>query len=145
MKTIVNSVIKALCLFGVGGSTYIGIETIWRLLRGSHPTHWSMFVLGGIVFVLIGGINEHIAWEVPFALQVTLGTLIVVLCEFVAGCILNLWLGLGIWDYSEIPMNLLGQICLPFGIAWVPLSAAAIVIDDYLRYWLFDEEKPRYY
>ena len=43
-----------------------------------------------------------------------------------------------------MPFNLLGQICLPFAVAWLALAAVAIVLDDYLRYWLFGEEKPRY-
>lgn len=54
------------------------------------------------------------------------------------------WLGLGIWDYSNMPFNILGQICLPFSLLWVVLSACAIVIDDYERYWFFGEEKPYY-
>lgn len=64
--------------------------------------------------------------------------------EFITGLVVNIWLGLGVWDYSNMPFNLLGQICLPFAFAWVALSAIAIVLDDYLRYWIFGEEKPRY-
>ena len=64
--------------------------------------------------------------------------------EFCAGVILNLWLKLDIWDYSRIPFNLYGQICLPYAAVWFVLSAAAIVADDYLRYWLYGEEKPSY-
>lgn len=65
--------------------------------------------------------------------------------ELVTGLILNCWLGLGIWDYSDMPCNLWGQICLPYTLLWVPTSLVAIVLDDYLRWWLFDEEKPHYH
>ena len=61
-----------------------------------------------------------------------------------AGVIVNIWLKLGVWDYSGLPLNILGQVCLPFYFAWVGLSVVAIVFDDYLRYWFFGEEKPHY-
>ena len=88
---------------------------IEMLWRGhSHP---SMFILGGLCFVSIGLIND---------------------------VIVNIWLKLGVWDYSGLPLNILGQVCLPFYFAWVGLSVVAIVFDDYLRYWFFGEEKPHY-
>ena len=49
--------------------------------------------------------------------------------ELVTGMILNVWLGLGIWDYSGMPFNYKGQICLPFSILWIFVSIAAIVLD----------------
>ena len=139
-----KKVIKPAALFCVGGSIYITIEVLWRAFRGSDPTHWTMFILGGLCFLAIGAINEYFSWETPFATQTIVGTSIVLLLEFIFGCILNLWLGLGIWDYSDTPFNILGQVCLPFAVAWLFLVAVAIVLDDYLRYWLFKEEKPKY-
>lgn len=135
---------KHICLFIIGGLIYITIEAVWRKIMGSSPTHWTMFVLGGIAFLLIGEINEHLPWDMPLWLQSLIGTAIVLVLEFIFGCVLNLWLGLHIWDYSNMPFNILGQICLPFAIAWYFLTAFAIVADDYLRYWLFGEEKPHY-
>ena len=60
------------------------------------------------------------------------------------GLQLNVWLGLGVWDYSGMPLNYKGQICLPFSILWIFVSIAAVVLDDWLRYWLFGEEHPHY-
>lgn len=136
--------VKPFVLFCIGGTVYIVIEIVWRKIMGSHPTHWSMFVLGGLAFLVIGGINEHFPWEMPFWMQTAIGTASVLVLEFVFGCVLNLWLGLNVWDYSHTPFNILGQVCLPFAFAWVILVAVAIALDDYLRYWLFGEEKPRY-
>ena len=96
------------------------------------------------VLLLSGLINEILSMDTPIWLQAIIGSCIVTTGEFISGCILNLWLGLGIWDYSNMPFNLLGQICLPFSLLWVILSACAIVIDDYERYWFFGEEKPYY-
>jgi uncharacterized membrane protein len=78
------------------------------------------------------------------ALQGAIGAAIITALEFVAGVVLNVWLGLGIWDYSAMPFNVLGQICLPFTLAWVPLAVVAVVVDDWLRHFLFGEDKPHY-
>lgn len=139
-----NKAVKTLSLFTIGGLTYITIEVVWRYMMNSHPTHWTMFFLGGLAFVLIGGINEYFPWTMPFWLQDIIGTAIVLLAEFLFGCVLNIWLGLNVWDYSDMPLNILGQVCLPFAFAWMFLVAFAIVMDDYLRYWLFGEDKPSY-
>lgn len=74
----------------------------------------------------------------------TIGSAIVTGAELVTGMILNVWLGLGVWDYSGMPFNYKGQICLPFSILWIFVSIAAVVLDDWLRYWLFGEEHPHY-
>lgn len=136
---------KPIILFLIGGSIYISIEVIYRCIMNRPDTHWSMFVLGGLAFILIGAINEYIAWEIPFWIQDFIGTAIVLLLEFIFGCVLNLWLDIGVWDYSNMPLNILGQVCLPFALIWCALVVIAIVLDDYLRYWMFGEEKPTYY
>lgn len=135
---------KTCLLFIIGGTIYTTIETIWRYFKGTLPTHWSMFILGGVCFLFIGAINEYLPWDMPLTLQALIGTVFVLAAEFVSGCVLNLWLKLNVWDYSNMPFNLLGQICLPFALAWYVLSIVAIILDDYLRYWIFNEEEPRY-
>ena len=59
--------------------------------------------------------------------------------EFLTGLVVNRALGLGVWDYSKQPHNLMGQICLPFAACWVGLVGAAVVLDDVLRWALFGE------
>ena len=131
--------LKLLVLAVIGGAIYVGIE---MLLRGhSHP---SMFILGGLCFVSIGLINELFPWELGIVWQALIGGTMVTCLEFITGVIVNIWLKLGVWDYSGLPLNILGQVCLPFYFAWGGLSVVAIVFDDYLRYWFFGEEKPHY-
>ena len=103
-----------------------------------------MFLLGGICFLFAGFQNEYIEWEYPLWKQILRVDIFIVVAEFLVGCIVNLWLGWDVWDYSDIPLNLLGQICLLFAFLWIPISAIAIIFDDYVRYWFFEEEKPRY-
>lgn len=130
---------KEIILWLIGGLLYMGIELMWR-----GYSHWTMFVLGGICFVLLGRINEVIPWDMPLWMQVLIGTAIITAMEFITGCIVNLWLGWKVWDYSNVPFNVIGQICLPYILLWIPISLAGIVSDDYLRHWLFKEEKPHY-
>lgn len=130
---------KPLILFGIGGLVYTMIELTWR-----RYTHWTMFLLGGICFLYAGVQNEYIEWEYPLWKQILRVDIFVVLAEFISGCIINLWLKWGVWDYSDMPFNLLGQICPTYALLWIPVCAVAIVFDDYLRFWLFGEEMPRY-
>ena len=130
--------LRPLILFEIGGLLYVLIELT---VRGR--THWSMFIVGGLAFFLIGFINEKYK-KMPLAKQMLIGALVITTLEFTCGCIVNLWLGWHVWDYSNMPFNIIGQICLPFTVAWYILSLLAIVLDDHLRYWIFGEEKPRY-
>jgi uncharacterized membrane protein len=115
------------------------IELIWR-----GYSYWSMFIVGGIVFLLVGQINEYSTYDMPLLKQCALSTIIITTVEFVAGCILNLWLKWDIWDYSHLQYNILGQICFPFMVAWFFVSVISVVLDDVLRWLLFGEEKPQY-
>lgn len=128
-----------LVIFATGGVLYVLLELLWR-----GYSHWTMFIVGGLCFVLIGRINEFYTFEMPLISQMMIGAFIVSLVEFVSGCIINLWLGWNVWDYSEMPLNILGQICLPYMGLWFVLSAPAIILDDFLLYWWFGEEKPHY-
>lgn len=103
-----------------------------------------MLLVGGLAFVLIGLINEVLDWDTPLVLQMAIAAVIVTGVELLAGLVLNVWLGLGIWDYTGLPGNVLGQICIPFAAAWFALSLPAIVLDDWLRWRLFDEDRPHY-
>lgn len=131
--------LKYFFLFSFGGIIYVIIELLWR-----GYSHWSMFILGGLCFVLLGLINKKYNWDTPLVIQMLLGAFIITILEFIAGCILNLYLNLNVWDYSDMPLNILGQICLPYMILWFLLSPVCIIVDDYMRYLFFDEEKPRY-
>lgn len=130
--------IKYSILLMVGGTAYYGIEIAARGF-----SHWTMFLVGGICFVLVGIINE-ITPKTPLLQQMVLSAAVITAIEFVSGCILNIWLGLNIWDYSDEIGNILGQICVKHSIYWFLLASIGIVVDDYIRYFLFGEEKPKY-
>jgi len=134
-----RQVYKYFMLLAIGGLLYNLLEMAWR-----GWTHWTMFALGGICFICLGAINEGIPWETPLWWQVAIGACVITAFEFLTGCVVNLWLGWGVWDYSGMPGNILGQICPQFIILWLPVALIGIILDDWLRYWLFAEERPHY-
>lgn len=131
--------LKPLILFCIGGFSYFFIEILWR-----GYSHWTMIIVGGICFLLIGSINEVFEWDMPLTHQMFYSSLMITLVELVSGVLLNGLFKLNVWDYSDMKFNFMGQICLLYSVLWFFLSAIAILLDDYLRYWLFDEEKPHY-
>lgn len=104
-----------------------------------------MFIVGGGLGILVGLINNLFNMDTDFILQCLVGMLIVLIIECIVGYEFNIVRHLMIWDYSKVPLNFVGgQICVPFALCWFLLSGVCIILDDYLRYWLFKEEKPYY-
>lgn len=58
---------KSLALFCMGGGLYVLIEL---LARGR--SHWTMALLGGACFLLIGAINERVPWKLGLLWQMPL-------------------------------------------------------------------------
>lgn len=126
--------IKTATLFTVGGLLYGMIELAWR----GH-THISMFLVGGLCFVLIGALDE-VKKPMSVLAQLPVAAIIVTAIEFASGVIINLVMRLDVWDYSNMPLNVLGQVCLPYSAMWLGLAFPAIIIEDSLRVMLFGEK-----
>lgn len=91
MKNRCKELFKLFILFVIGGLSYFTIELLWR-----GYSHWTMAVVGGFCFVLIGGLNEYLPWEMKIWKQAIIGSIMVTSVEFIAGVILNLYLKLEI-------------------------------------------------
>ncbi len=128
-----------LFLWGIGGMFYYAFELLFRGF-----SHWTMFVLGGVCMVFFAFQGRASRFREPLWKQVLRCTLFVTSCEFITGIIVNKWLQLGVWDYSNQPFQLFGQICLPFAIIFSGLCALGILLSGYLLYKFFSEEKPQY-
>ena len=137
MKTVIRKIIEYIIIFMAGAITYLLIEICWR-----GYTHWTMGILGGIVIVLVGLINEVTKKDLPLIIQAPMASIIITLVEYWAGYILNIQLGMNIWDYSDLPLNVDGQVCLYFSLLWMVLGIVASILDDLIRWRLFGEEKP---
>lgn len=127
LNKLYNQVKNNFLLFTIFGLSYLLIEILWR-----GYTHWTMFFVGGICGFLIGLINEKNK-KMPLIKQCFISTVIVTVIEFISGCIINLWLGWGVWNYSMLPFNILGQVCLLYSLLWFVLAIIVIKFDDWIR------------
>lgn len=115
-------------VFGItAGGIYLLIELAWR-----GRTHWTMLPLAAVIFVCAGILDER-EHPPPFWTQVIIGAAIATGLELAAGLILNVWLGLGVWDYSHMPGNLWGQICPQFTLAWAALMVVSIKLENIMH------------
>ena len=126
-------------LWMVGGTIYYSFEILFRGF-----SHWTMFVLGGICMMFFAFQGRASNWQESLWKQVLRCSLFVTACEFITGMIVNKFLHWQVWDYSDQPFHLFGQICLPFAIIFAGLSACGILLSGYLLHWFFKEESPRY-
>lgn len=107
-------------LFLMGGITYGFIEILWR-----RRTHISMVITGGLCFLLLYHIFKKLK-NLTLMTKCIIGSALITTLEFLCGCVVNLWLKLDVWDYSNLRFNLLGQICVLYSVLWgfltVPIS-----------------------
>lgn len=134
IRSVMLFILKYFILFAIFGSLYVILEMLFR-----GYSNISMFILGGLCGVIIGGLNNWYSWELPVIYQMAISSVIITTLEYITGYIVNIKLGWEVWDYSDLPLNLNGQICLWFSLLWFFLSLIAILLDDWLRYILFNE------
>ena len=118
-------------IFIFGAIGYGSIEVLWR----GH-THWHMLLLGGICLYLIYLISTRMKeklWK-----KLIMCAAVVSALEFVVGCIVNIQLGWKVWDYSNMPHNLFGQICPTFSIMWLLLSLPCIYLSKMIFHFIFE-------
>lgn len=114
-----------LLIYALGGLLYGGIELLWR-----GWTHWSMVLCGGLCFCLMYLIS---ALDMGILKKCVLSAAGICTVEFFTGCLVNLGLGWQVWDYSQLPYNLLGQICPQFFLLWLALSVPGLALCSLLR------------
>ena len=130
---------KILAIWFILGTFYFTLEGIWRIPKGGYA-NIVMLPIGGLCGICVGSINQIPKfYNMKVIYQSILGALIVTFIEFISGLVLNCYLGLGIWDYSNLPFNILGQICLLFSLIWLSIMPLCIWLEDKIRYVLWNE------
>jgi len=81
--------------------------------------------------LLIHLVNKRMQ-EKGFILRCIAGSVIITFMEFSVGCIVNLLLGWDVWDYSSLPFNIMGQVCLLYSVMWFFISIPAIFLSTLL-------------
>ena len=116
---------RQIAIFLLGGTGYVGLEYLWR-----GRSHISMFVAGGICFLLLGRLTETKP-RLPWAVRCLLGAGIITVVELAAGLIANR--DYRVWDYRQLPMNFQGQVCLVYSLLWIPVSFGAMLLYRLIR------------
>ena len=75
--------------------------------------------------MFFGGISEKFK-KTGIFIKGLIGSTFITAVEFVFGVIFNIILKKNVWDYSKMPMNIIGQICMPYSCLWVLLSLVCI-------------------
>lgn len=137
--------VLSMLLWTWGGTIYFLLEVLYKTVSG-HPERisWTMLLLAILLSVPLERFGAELPWEMPLVLQAAICTVAITVTELLAGLILNVWLGLGVWDYSHLPLNLWGQICLQFALIWWGLCLVFIPVFDWLRYAVEGGDRPRY-
>lgn len=139
---------KIFSVFWLIGILYVFMEVAYTSITAGelrlvgHSSLWMMLV-GGCLGVILDNLNE-IKWlrKLDYRLRVFIGGTSIIALEFISGCILNLWLGFDIWDYSKSFGNLLGQIDVMHSMYWYGITPFGFWVGDVIRHYMFDEEKP---
>lgn len=118
---VIEKVVLNIVRILLGGSIYYMLETV---VRGY--SHWSMFILGGVCFLGCGIVNEMAGNSISIWEKMVWCMIIITVFEFLTGIIVNVKLGWHIWDYSGMPLHVMGQICVPYMFLWYGISGIAI-------------------
>lgn len=125
-----STMLEFMFVYTLGAIGYGAIELLWR----GH-THWTMLLTGGLCFLLIYLVATRLA--LPLPLSGVLCAALITAVELFTGLLVNRALGWNVWDYSSLPLNLSGQICLLYSFYWLILSIPAVTLCRLLRRVLF--------
>ncbi|MEG1870251.1 MAG: hypothetical protein RR205_05315 [Oscillospiraceae bacterium] len=127
-------------VFSIGAVCYGMTEILYR-----GYTHWTMVLTGGLCLLLSYIFNSNNK-NTSYIYRCVVVWLIILISEFLVGCIVNLWLGWNVWDYSREPFNFMGQICLMFSFLWLLMSIFIVQICNLLEKELSNNagHKPEY-
>ncbi len=99
-------------IFLTGSLGYGLIEILWR-----GRTHWSMTLAGGICFIAFKEIASRMS-QFPALYRSVAASAAVTGVELIFGLVFNVLLKENVWDYSRMPFNFMGQICLLYSVLW---------------------------
>ncbi len=107
-------------LFSIGAFGYGLMELLWR-----GYTHPSMLTAGGICFTFFGFLSEKMKKKSIY-FKALIGGAFITGIELIFGIVFNIILRKNVWNYSRLPLNLGGQICVLYSAFWTVLSFAFI-------------------
>ena len=111
--------VKILISFTVGFVFYPFLEILWR--GYTHPT---MCFAGGMSLCMIYITAKYFKGNI--FLKSILCSVFITFIELIFGIVFNIIFKMNVWDYSELPYNFMGQICLGYFLLWFAISIVLI-------------------
>jgi len=84
-----------------------------------------MALTGGAVLTMLYLLFNYAPDGLPLPVQYLLGALVITAAELMVGLWVNERLHWNVWDYSELPLNFRGQVCLLYSMFWFFLCIPA--------------------
>ena len=100
-------------------------------IMGRGYTHWTMGIAAGVTMSVLYHMEDRLS--ASRLTRALLGGLFVTAAEFTVGVFDNIIMGWQVWDYSDMPLNLMGQICPMFSALWYVLCFLGILICRRIR------------
>lgn len=135
-----NNFFRKAVLFLTGFCVYITIECCYR-----GYSYIVMGIVGGLVMLILDSVNDRFSWDIDMTVYGLVGAFSATAFELVIGELLKYFGQPAMWDYSNMPLNFDGVICLPFSIIWFFLSYIAVFVADGINYYVFEELPVPYY
>lgn len=102
-------------------------------------THWTMALTGGVVLTLLYLLFNGAPDRLPLPVQYLLGAVIITSAELLVGLWVNERMHWDVWDYSDVPLNFRGQICLLYSVFWfflcIPARVICLKLNAFLKRW----------
>lgn len=136
-----NNVIEIFVLWLTGGILYFYLEILFR-----GYSHYSMIICGGACFVAVGNIGRRIIESdinniLKVLIIMTVGSFVISILELFTGYIVNIKFNMQVWDYTDLPFNYKGQVCVLFSGIWALVSLVCVYINYMIRYFVFQTIK----
>ncbi len=94
-------------------------------------THWTMALTGGFVLAILYAVNSR--RTMTLIKSCFIGAVIITSIEFTVGVFDNIIMRWNVWDYSDMPFNILGQICPHFSLYWFLLCIPSYYLCMFIR------------
>ncbi len=127
LSSLLALLLRRFVTFTLGAVGYGACEILWRGF-----THWTMLLLGGVCFTVVFELEETF-FALPVLLRSVCYGVIITSFELLCGSVVNVALGMNVWDYSDVPLNFMGQICVRFSLLWILLSFLLILMCKFLK------------
>lgn len=114
-------------LFSFGAIGYGLLEVLWR-----GYTHPSMLTAGGICFTFFAKLSEKMK-NCGIIRKAVIASGFVTAIELIFGIIFNIILKRNVWDYSKLPLNFGGQICVVYSLIWALISIPCIPLAGFIK------------